>query len=218
MKRFAKTQAWSLLLAIGLTIAWAQAALAQPANHAQAQATDPASVAVTFLTGFPGNPEATLDLMTDDAMATIVPPPPGTSGIWSGKEQLRQWNVFRKQQAASIQIVGSPQVDGSKVTIKAMIDTNNFRNWGVGPVEHTIEIVVEGGKVKSYTSMMALAERDRVAAAARAAQSQSQSQAPAGMPRTGQDQALLLAVLFIVSALALVAGLYVKVKGLRSYL
>jgi ketosteroid isomerase-like protein len=167
----------------------------------QAQATDRATVATTFLNSLPGDPEVTLGLMTDDAVARIVPPPPGTSGVWSGKEELRQWNAFRKGQASSIQVVGSPQVDGNKITLKVMIETNNFRNWGVGAVEHTYEIVVEGGKVKSLTSTMAPSERDRVQAAAAAYLA---ANPPTGMPRTGGPP--ILPFIFAIGTVMLMAG------------
>jgi hypothetical protein len=169
--------------------------------YEQAQASDPATVAMTFLNSLPGDPEATLALMTDDAVATIIPPPPGTSGVWSGKEELRQWSAFRKGQASSIQVVGSPQVEGNKVTLKVMIDTNNFRNWGVGAVEHTYEIVVEGGKVKSLTSIMAPSERERVQAAAAAYLA---ANPPTGMPRTGGP--LILPFIFAIGMVTLIAG------------
>lgn len=156
------------------------------------------AVALAFLNSFPGDPEATLALMTDDPVVSITPPPPGTSGVWSGKEAVRQWNAFRKTQASSIRVVGSPQVEGNKVTLKAMIDSNNFRTWGTGSVEHTIEIVVEGAKVKLYTSIMAPAERERVAAAARAAW------APTGMPRTGGQQPVPFSLLLALSMLTMI--------------
>jgi hypothetical protein len=50
---------------------------------------------------------------------------------------------------------------------------------GVGPVEHTTEVVAEGGKIKSYTSTMLAAEQQRVGAAAKA------FQASASLPNTG---------------------------------
>jgi LPXTG-motif cell wall-anchored protein len=167
----------------------------------QAQASNLASVATTFINSLPGDPEATLALMTDDATAKIVPPPPGVSGVWSGKEELRQWSEFRKGQASRIQVVGSPQVDGNKVTFSVMIETNNFRNWGVGAVEHTYEIVVEGGKVKSLTSTMAPAERGRVQAAAAAYLA---ANPPAGMPRTGEPS--ILPFIFAIGMIMLMAG------------
>jgi hypothetical protein len=214
VKRFWKTQAWSLLLAMVLAIGWAQAVGAQTYNHAQAQASDPATVAAAFLAIYASDPEGTLALMTDDAVAAIVPPPPGTSGVWSGKEQLRQWNAFRGQQAASVQVIAGPQVEGNKVTMTVTVLVNDFRKWGLGPVEHTYEIVVEDGKVKSFTAIMAPSERAKVQAAAAA---YFAANPPAGMPRTGQYQLLLLFVLFTAGALAVVAGLYARIRGLLNY-
>ncbi len=87
-------------------------------------------------------------------------------------------------------LTGTPQVDGNKVTAPATLTNNIFDLWGVGPVQFSTEAVVEGGKIKSYASLISPAEQGRAAAAAKAyaAVHPAQSAPPAqtaGMPRTG---------------------------------
>ena len=204
MKWLLTTRLWPLALAIGLALGLGQAAAAQ------AQPTDPVSVVTTYVREFPG--DAALDLLSDDAVITIIPPPPGTSGVWTGKEEIRSKLVpFARGQNARAEIVGSPVVEGNKVTARVMVQANDFRRLGVGPVEHRYEVVVEGGKIKSETATMIPSERERVAAAAAAAAQQAQAGQPAGMPRTGAPyQALPIALLFAILAVA--AGLLRKLR------
>lgn len=201
MKGSVKMVEWALALAMGL-VGLAQASGSRPAAAAPAlaQASDPISVVTTYVREYPG--DAALDLLSDDAVVTIVPPPPGTSGVWTGKEAIRTGLFpFARSQNSRPEIIGSPVVEGNKVTARVMVQTNDFRRLGVGPVEHTNEAVVEGGKIKSFTSTMIPSERERVAAAARAAQP------PAGMPRTGGEQSWgLTALLLILAAVATTAG------------
>lgn len=89
-----------------------------------------------------------------------------------------------------------------------MVHTNDFRNWGIGPVEHTYEAVVEGGKIKSFDAIMAPAERERVATAANA---YFAANAPAGMPSTGLEQRSTLLLLLVgLGILEVVSGLNFK--------
>ena len=92
-----------LALALGLV----PVAAAQPAP----QAADPAAVVDAYLAAA-NNPEAQINMVTDDVTLRIVPPPPGTPGVWSGKEQARGFFAFSKTQNAHAELVGSWQVTG----------------------------------------------------------------------------------------------------------
>jgi hypothetical protein len=187
------------------------ALLALGTGRASAQADDPLTVFNNFIDWRATNPEAALGIVTDDIVIQIVPAPPGTTGIWTGKQQVAMWMQFVKSQFISQELVGEPQVDGNKVIATYMVYVNDFRMWGIGPVRHNFDAVVEGGKVKSFTASIAPEERQRVANAAQAfAQSQSPAQAPAGMPRTGAAQDALFQALALAAALAAVAGLAVR--------
>jgi len=171
-----------------------------------AQAGDPVSVADAFNSAAL-DPQAEIGMVTDDVMITVVPPPPGASGVWSGKAQAQAFFEFVKGQNVHRELVGSWQVAGDKVTGTVMVTNNDFANWGVGAVQHQLEFVVQDGKIKSFNSIMAPSERPRVMAAAQAYQAAHRAQAPAGMPKTGAgDQSgatqlgLLLAALFLMTA------------------
>lgn len=187
------------------------ALLAVGTGRASAQADDPVTVLTNFFNARAADANAALAMVTDDVVIQIVPAPPGTTGVWTGKQEVGMYLQFSQRQLISLERVGEPQVDGNKVTMTYMVYVNDFRMWGLGPVRHTFEGVVEGGKVKSLISSIVPEERQRVADAARAfAQSQGQAQAPAGMPRTGAGQDALFQVLALVAALAAVAGLTVR--------
>jgi hypothetical protein len=171
-----------------------------------AQASDPASVADAFNKAAL-DPQAELGMVTDDVMITVVPPPPGSPGVWSDKAQAQAFFEFVKGQNVHRELAGSWQMTGDKVTGTVMVTNNDFANWGVGAVQHQLEFVVQDGKIKSFTSIMAPSERPRVMAAAQAYQSAHPAQAPAGMPRTGADDqsgavqlGLLVAALFLMTA------------------
>lgn len=203
MQIFAKTQVRSLILALILALGVVQGVGAQP--------SDPAAVLIAWekvAFGSTQDIDAALALMTDDAVLRVVPPPAGTPGVWIGKAEIRQALQFNKEQNVKRENVGSPRVEGNKVTITAMVTNNYLVMLGVAPVEHTTEAEVEGGKIKSYTSTMAPSERGRVAAAAAAYQQAHQpAQPPAGMPRTGGEQSVPLLLLIVISMLTALVGL-----------
>ena len=175
-----------------------------------AQETGPAAVLTSLLRVFTSDSDAALALFTDDAVVRIIPPPPGASGVWSGKEEIKQFLQFAKSQNAVQEIVGSPTVNGNNITATVMVTVNDFRKWGIGPVEHTYEAVVEGGKFKSFDSIMAPAERGRVGAAAQAYMAAQGGQPPAGMPRTGNEQPMPFFLIIMSGMLAALVGLALK--------
>lgn len=169
------------------------------------QATDPVAVADAFHAAQKNNAAAGLALLADDAVVRVVPPPPNTpNGTWTGKEQLRQYMEFSVVQDTTIERIGSAQVEGDKATITVMVLVNDFRQWGLSAVEHSVEVVVQNGKIKSYTTTMALAERDRVRAAAEA---YFAANPPAGMPRTGGEQSVSGSLLITLAMLAMLSVL-----------
>jgi hypothetical protein len=186
MSRF--IQRWTARLALGLALALGlvPVAAAQPAQ----QAGDPAAVVDAYVAAF-GHPEVQITMVTDDVTLQIVPPPPGTPGVWSGKAQAAGLFAFSKIQNSHAELVGNWQVTGDKVSGTVMVTTNDFRKYNVGAVQHQYDFVVQNGKIKSFTSTMALFERPRVQAAAQAYAAAHPVAAPPGMPTTGEPQALL---------------------------
>jgi hypothetical protein len=174
---------------------------------AAAQTTDPVAVVDAFRAAVGHDTAAGVALVTDDAVVSIVPPPPNTSGVWTGKEQVRQYLEFSVMKNGVHERKGDARVEGDKVTMTVMVLNDDFRQWGIAAVEHTYDAVVQGGKIKSITITMAVAERARVRAAAEAYMAAQGGQPPAGMPRTGGEQSLPFLLLTAISMLAALVGL-----------
>jgi hypothetical protein len=186
MNRFIWRWTGCLAVALALALGLVPGAAAKPAP----QATDPVAVVNAYLAAA-NNPEAELNLVTDDVTLRIVPPPPGTPGVWSGKEQAAGFFAFSKSQNVHIELVGSWQVTGASVSGTVLVTANDFRNWNVGAVQHQYDFVVQDGKVKAWTGTMAEFERPRVQAAAQAYAAAHPAPAPVGMPATGAPLAQL---------------------------
>ncbi len=184
MRRLAKTKIWTLVLALGLALGLSSVAGAQSSN-------DPAAALASFekvAFGSTQDIEAALALFTDGAVLTVTPAPAGTSGVWTGKDEIRKGLQYNKQQNVMRVNIGTPRVEGTKVTTEAKVTNNFFQMLNLGAVEHTTEVVVEGGKIKSYTSTMVAAEQQRVGAATKAFQAANPAQRPASAPGTGLGQ------------------------------
>ncbi len=186
MSRFIKR--WTALLALGLALVLGlvPVAAAQPAQQAGA----PAAVVDAYLAAL-GQPDAQINLVTDDVTLRIIPPPPGTPGVWSGKEQAAAFFAFSKGQNPHVERVGRWQVSGDHVSGTVLVLNNDFRKWQVGAVQHQYEFVVQDGKIQSWTGTMAPSERSRVRAAAQAYAAAHPAPAPPGMPATGAPLGLL---------------------------
>ena len=57
-----------------------------------AQAADPLSIANAWNDALnAGDIDTALSYLADDAVLTFIPPTPGTTGVLTGKEQIRGW-------------------------------------------------------------------------------------------------------------------------------
>jgi hypothetical protein len=203
MKRFANIWARSLVLGIALALGLPQVAGAQPAPP-----SDPLSVFGAYVRALSaGDVEGALALFAEDAVLTITPPPPGTSGHWEGKAEIREQLIYGRENSVRSEPMGAPQIEGNKVTVRLKVTNKFFVEWGVAPVQFTAEAVIENGKLKSFTNTMDPSERERVAAAARAYEQAQSAQLPGGMPRTGSEAGPMLFLLLLgLGALAAIAG------------
>ncbi len=195
-------QRWTAGLALGLALLLSL--MPGPVAWAAPQAADPAAVADAYLAAA-NNPDAQLNLVTDDITLRIMPPPPGTPGVWSGKEQAAGFFAFSKSQNVHLELVGSWQVTGANVTGTVLVTANDFRNWNVGAVQHQYDFVLQDGKVKSWTGTMAEFERPRVQAAAQAYAAAHPAPVAPGMPTTGEP-IVLLPLLITLALLTLTVG------------
>ena len=204
-KRLVKAHAWSLALAVGLVAMLAQVVGVQPAAAApaSAQAADPVSVVDAFHASV-DDIDAALALLADDVVIELIPPPPNTTGKWTGKEEVKAFYVWKNSMNQRRMREGDAQVStdaaGTLVTGNVGVTSDTFRMWGVGSVRHTFKAVVENGKLKHYVGQITPEEAKRVTAARLAAE-QAQS---AGMPKTGVP--LALPIIFAIGMLMLTAG------------
>ena len=175
-----------------------------------AQESDPASVMGAF-NDAATDPEAAMQYLADDVTIRIIPPPPGQSGVWTGKE-ARGFLEFTKAQDVRRELVGTWSVDGNTVSGTVMVTNKDFTAWGVAPVEHTLEAVVEDGEIKTWTSIMSPGERERVGAARSAQQ-------PGSMPSTGAGGSAGSSdtySMFVLGGLALALGLVLQLARART--
>ncbi len=175
-----------------------------------AESTDPASVMEAF-NDAATDPDAAMRLLAEDVTIRIVPPPPGQSGVWTGKEEARGFLEFTKAQDVRRELVGTWRVEGSRVSGTVTVTNNDFAAWGVAPVEHTLEAVVEDGEITSWTSTMSLAERERVGAARAAHQPGTMPAAGAGGSAPSSGVYLML----LLGGLALALGLTLRLARVR---
>lgn len=133
--------------------------------YVSAQGTDPESVIRAIIDALNAkNIDAALALVADDAVITLIPPPPGTTGVFTGKEEIRGW---WEQYVAdnSVTELSDFQVDGDNATWSAEIWADEFRALGVAPLDYRGEGIVQGGLLKSYTWKMTDQSLEKLGAA-----------------------------------------------------
>ncbi|MDP9351469.1 MAG: nuclear transport factor 2 family protein [Chloroflexota bacterium] len=188
------------------TAALVVAIIAAAPSGGYAQASDPVSVMEAF-NDAATDPEAAVQYLADDVTIRIIPPPPGRSGVWTGKEEARGFLEFTKSQDVRHDLVGTWQVEGNTVSGTVMVSTKDFTALGVAPVEHTLEAVVEDGEITSWTSTMSRAERERLGAVRSAQQPGSMPGASAGGSARSSGVYPMLTLGGLVLALGLVLRL-----------
>lgn len=119
-----------------------------------AQETDPESIAVALVEALMAKDvNAAVALLADDAVVTVIPPPTGTSGVFTGKEEIRAWY----EQLASWNFraeIGNFQVDGDRATWSTKAWADPYEPLGILPLEYHAEGVFKDGKIASYTDTM----------------------------------------------------------------
>jgi LPXTG-motif cell wall-anchored protein len=151
--------------------------LAAP-TRASAQGTDPGSVVAAFDAALnAGNVEATLALFADDAVVRTQ------SATYTGRQQLR--GLFTELVGDHFQFESSnSRVVGDTETHAAKVSRDAWRRLGIAPLDATAEVVVQSGKIRSFTVTYTPESLARLQAAqARAAA--PPAQVPSALPRTG---------------------------------
>jgi ketosteroid isomerase-like protein len=121
-----------------------------------------------------GDIDAALSYLADDAVVQIVPPAPGTSGIFTGKGEVRGWYEAIVGQNG-VTVLTDCQAAGETVTCVNNYAEDSFRSLGIDSVVGEWVAVVRDGKLQSYTFTMS----DESLAALMAAMT------PPVMPETG---------------------------------
>lgn len=119
-----------------------------------AQETDPESIADALVEALMAKDvDAAIALLADDAVVTVIPPPTGTSGVFTGKEEIRAWYEqlvswnFRAE-------ISNFQVDGDRATWSTKAWADPYEPLGILPLEYHAEGVFRDGKIASYTDTM----------------------------------------------------------------
>lgn len=109
-----------------------------------AQGNDPAAIykALTAAQNAHDANAATA-LFTDDAAAVA-----GTR-MYKGSASIKEW--FQVQALGNYQaVMGTPVVTGDTLLIQDQISNDTYKKLGVAPLTDDVQIVVAGGKIKSY--------------------------------------------------------------------
>src|SRR5512140_3871377 len=93
--------------------------------------------------------ERVLELFDDNASVTIDPPFPGAPPTFNGKAEL---GGFFQAFISGIHIEDrNYRSSGNKVFFDAIVGADATRQLGVGGVDQSDEVTVEGNKIKSFT-------------------------------------------------------------------
>jgi hypothetical protein len=144
-----------------------------------------------------GEIDTALSYLADDAVVQIVPPAPGTSGVFSGKGEIRGWYETVVGQNG-VTVLTDCQVDGETVTCVNTYAEDSFKSMGIDSVVAEWVAVVRDGKIQSYTYTMS----DESLAAVMAAM------APQAMPVTGGMAFPIYAVAAALGGLIGIGGLF----------
>ena len=162
-----------------------------------AQEPDPMPVINAWLEALnAGDIDGALSYLADDAVVTIVPPAPGTSGVFTGKEEIRGWYETVVGQNG-VTALSDCQIDGETVTCVNTYAEDSFISLGIDSVVAEWVVVVREDKLQSYTFTMS----EESLAALMAAM------APAGMPETGGPPLPSYALVAALGGLMGVSGL-----------
>jgi len=176
-----------------------------------AQGPDPASVVDAFDAALnAGNVEGAVALFAPDAVIRTQ------GGTYMGPVQIRA--LLRELVQQHIRFESSDQqVKGDTETHTAVVSRDDWRNLGIAWLDASAVVVVQGGKIRSFTVTYTPDSVSRLQAAqARAGTAQAQAspvpaQIPSALPRTG-EVASPIGLLIVVGAALLLTGLGVLRK------
>jgi ketosteroid isomerase-like protein len=162
-----------------------------------AQEPDPMSTISAWVEALnAGDIDGALSYLADDAVVQILPPAPGTSGVFTGKEEVRGWYEAVVGQNG-VTTLSDCQIEGETVTCVNTYAEDSFRSLGIDSVVGEWVAVVREGKLQSYTFTMS----EESLAALMVAMT------PPVMPETGGLALPIYAMVAILGGLIGVSGL-----------
>jgi predicted ester cyclase len=111
-----------------------------------------------------GDVEGALALVAEDAVITLFPPPPGTEGVFRGKEAIGGWWQGYVAGHGHTELTAF-HTFGNTAVWSARVGDDAFTQLGVGELEFDGVGVVQGGLLKSYTWSMTEASQAHLEAA-----------------------------------------------------
>jgi ketosteroid isomerase-like protein len=113
--------------------------------------------------------EGMLNLFAEDAVARLVPAPPGEPDAYEGRAEIRDF-VRRhmpgfRVESRDHQVAGHHEEVGDRVIWESTVSSERFRDLGAEEVEGTAEAIVKGGKIESFTFSLSHKTLDSIRAA-----------------------------------------------------
>jgi len=189
---------WVIVALFGVLLAGLVAA----PTGVHAQGTDMASIVNAFISGENAHDvNAVTSLFADNAMVSLA------TGPLQGTAQIKAWQQELADGHFSIVVTGPLSISGSKADYPVTVALDTFRQLGFASLDGTEDMVVDNGKITSFTFAFTPDSAARFQAALQGA-------ANPGMPTTGgQAGETILLLLLIGSSLLCVAGYAVRRKA-----
>jgi hypothetical protein len=126
------------------------------ARATHAQTSDPAAVVEAYIAAANAHGvDAVLAVYAPDAVHVVMPPPPNSSGIYVGHDQIRTFYEGTVANNDHLEVVaGTLRVEGNTVTYVKRVGSDPWRKLGLETLDLNIYAVVKDGKFTTYIAMM----------------------------------------------------------------
>ena len=131
-----------------------------------AQETDPVKVLNNLADSLnAGDLDTAMTLYAPDAVINIVPPPAGLPGTYTGLKEIRGWLEVLVGMKFKIEGVEILKVEGDKLNVRVKSSSDFARGFNIAFMEHMEEHIIQGGKIKGYTTTFAPETMEKLQAA-----------------------------------------------------
>jgi len=116
-----------------------------------AQKTDPESVLRGIFDALSvGDVDRALTFVAENAVAVLIPPPPGSTGVIIGKDKFRERYIQYVANHEHSEL-SNVEVRGDEVTCSSTVSADEFRALGLASLNFTGYAVVRDGLLRTYT-------------------------------------------------------------------